>query len=81
MRRFDFKFLTRSLTILFPPAVLYSIARTEHVNDMVYSVEKLNSLVGAARVDLEAFKAREHLHRQSTCEMLLWFDDFMTATW
>lgn len=37
----------------------------EHVNDMVYSVEKLNSLVSAARVDLEAFKARESHHRQS----------------
>lgn len=40
---------------------------TEHVNDMVYSVEKLNALVSAARVDLEAFKAREHHHRQSKC--------------
>lgn len=33
---------------------------------MVYSVEKLNALVSAARVDLEAFKSREHHHRQST---------------
>jgi hypothetical protein len=33
---------------------------------MVYSVDKLNALVSAARVDLEAFKAREHHHRQST---------------
>lgn len=32
---------------------------------MVYSVEKLNSLVSAARVDLDAFKVREHLHRRS----------------
>jgi hypothetical protein len=37
----------------------------EHVNDMVYSVERLNALVGAARVDLEAFKSREQHHRQS----------------
>lgn len=41
---------------------------TEHVNDMVYSVERLNSLVGAARVDLEAFKSREQHHRQSKLE-------------
>lgn len=34
---------------------------------MVYSVEKLNSMVAAARVDLEAFKAREHHHRKSKC--------------
>jgi hypothetical protein len=32
---------------------------------MVYSVEKLNSLVSAARIDLEAFKSREHHHRES----------------
>lgn len=32
---------------------------------MVYSVEKLNSLVSAARVDLEAFKARERHHKKS----------------
>lgn len=42
------------------------LCHTEHVSDMVYSVEKLNSLVSAARVDLEAFKAREHHHRRST---------------
>lgn len=47
--------MTRSLIAIF----------TEHVNDMVYSVEKLNSLVSAARVDLEAFKAREYHHRRS----------------
>lgn len=50
--------------------ILFSVgdamAYAEHVNDMVYSVEKLNSLVSAARVDLEAFKAREHFHRKST---------------
>lgn len=45
--------------------ILVSPGKTEHVNDMVYSVEKLNSLVSAARVDLEAFKAREHHHRKS----------------
>ncbi len=39
---------------------------TEHVNDMAYSVEKLNSLVSAARVDLESFKAREKDHKRST---------------
>ena len=38
----------------------------EHVNDMAYSVEKLNSLVSAARVDLESFKAREKEHKRST---------------
>jgi emp24/gp25L/p24 family/GOLD len=36
----------------------------------VYSVEKLNSLVSAARVDLEAFKAREHIHRKSAWTLL-----------
>lgn len=39
----------------------------EHVNDMVYSVEKLNSLVSAARVDLESFKSREKHHKRGTC--------------
>ncbi len=34
---------------------------------MAYSVEKLNSLVSAARVDLESFKAREKDHKRSTC--------------
>lgn len=48
--------------ILFHP--LPTLHFTEHVNDMVYSVEKLNSLVSAARVDLDAFKAREHHHRK-----------------
>ncbi|CAN8068569.1 unnamed protein product [Agarophyton chilense] len=46
-------------------SALSDVAREEHVNDMVYSVEKLNSLVSAARIDLEAFKAREHHHRET----------------
>lgn len=46
-------------------SALSDVAKEEHVNDMVYSVEKLNSLVSAARVDLEAFKAREHHHRRT----------------
>lgn len=45
----------------------------EHVNDMVYSVEKLNALVSAARVDLEAFKARESHHRQSKWWCIFFF--------
>lgn len=47
-------------------SALADVAKEEHVNDMVYSVEKLNSLVSAARVDLEAFKAREKDHKRST---------------
>lgn len=38
---------------------------TEHVSDLVYSVERLNSMVNAAKVDLESFKAREARHRQT----------------
>lgn len=45
-------------------SALSAVAKEEHVNDMVYSVEKLNSLVSAARVDLESFKSRELFHRQ-----------------
>lgn len=45
-------------------SALTDVAKEEHVNDMVYNIEKLNSLVSAARVDLEAFKAREHFHRK-----------------
>lgn len=54
------------LTMLCIITIFRLFVLSEHVNDMVYSVEKLNSLVSAARVDLEAFKAREHHHRDST---------------
>jgi len=37
----------------------------EHVSDLVYAVERLNSMVNAAKVDLESFKAREARHRQT----------------
>lgn len=37
----------------------------EHVSDLVYSVERLNSMVNAAKVDLESFKSREARHRQT----------------
>lgn len=58
--------LTITGTLSKIPAIhlLPCVHSAEHVNDMVYSVEKLNSLVSAARVDLDAFKAREHHHRR-----------------
>lgn len=45
---------------------VFGLRHTEHVNDLIYSVERLNSLVNAARVDLESFKARERHHRRGT---------------
>lgn len=46
-------------------SALADVAKEEHVSDMVYSVERMNSLVSAAKVDLEAFKAREAHHHKS----------------
>ncbi|KAK1857580.1 hypothetical protein I4F81_000196 [Pyropia yezoensis] len=44
---------------------LSDVAKEEHVSDLVYSVERLNSMVNAAKVDLESFKAREARHRRT----------------
>ena len=46
-------------------SALADVAKEEHVSDMIYSVERLNSLVSAAKVDLQSFKARETHHRKS----------------
>lgn len=43
-----------------------SVLYVEHVSDMVFAVERLSSLVNAARTDLQAFKSREARHRKST---------------
>jgi len=42
---------------------LSDVIKQEHVNEMVYAVERLNSLVAAAKIDLASFKAREARHR------------------
>ncbi|KAA8497870.1 Transmembrane emp24 domain-containing protein p24beta3 [Porphyridium purpureum] len=44
---------------------LSQVIKEEHVNDMVYAVERLNSLVSAAKIDLASFKAREARHRKT----------------
>lgn len=56
-------FAPPSPPLLPPPSLLPPV--TEHVSDLVYSVERLNSMVNAAKVDLESFKAREARHRKT----------------
>mmetsp|Transcript_6205 Transcript_6205/g.18712 ORF Transcript_6205/g.18712 Transcript_6205/m.18712 type:complete len:202 (+) Transcript_6205:124-729(+) len=43
---------------------LTDVVKEEHVADMVVAVERLSTLVNAARTDLEAFKSREARHRR-----------------
>ncbi|KAJ8905321.1 hypothetical protein NDN08_001828 [Rhodosorus marinus] len=43
---------------------LHDVVRSEHVSDMTYSVDRLSSMIEAARTELDSFRSREARHRK-----------------